>query len=466
MLKSLHMIYENAKAGVELNGMVTNWFNIGVGVRQGDPLSPTLFGLYINDIVDNIKNNSVGVTCPEFSLQCLLFADDLVLISESESDLQKMFDSVSDWCCKWRMKVNVNKSKIVHYRVKNQRETEYVFKLAGDAVEKVSSYKYLGLMLDYSLDFNVTAKLLGDSGGRALGSMINKFNSNKGLGYKTFTKMYDMMVCPILDYCACIWGFRDFDCVNKIQNRAIRYYLGVHKFAPNVGIIGEMGWVTRDICRKVDMIKFWNRMIQTDDNRLVKRVFNWDRRLCKKNWSSEICNICNELNLSLNFENTAHINPKLVKQMLFTNFQNIWKRNVCVIPKLRFYAMFKSVYETEDYVIHTSNRCIRSVLAQTRLGILPLSIETGRYLDIPIEYRFCLYCDDDCVESEIHFLLFCKKYNNLRFKLYDSVRQFYPLFDFQEPEEQVKILMSQSVIKFTASYLHNAYQLRKNATFV
>jgi hypothetical protein len=167
MLNSLRMIYSNANAGIELNGTVTNWFNIGVGVRQGDPLSPTLFGLYVNDLVDCIKDNSVGIHYPEFDVQCLLFADDLVLISESESDLQKMFDCVSEWCMKWRMKVNVNKSKVVHYRVKSHRETNFIFNMSGDVVEKVPSYKYLGLILDYSLDFNVTAKVLGDSGGRA-----------------------------------------------------------------------------------------------------------------------------------------------------------------------------------------------------------------------------------------------------------------------------------------------------------
>ena len=57
--------------------------------------------------------------------------------------------------------------------------------MSGKTVEKVSFYKYLGLILDYSLDFNTTAKVLGDSGGRALGAVINKFISNHGLGFNT-----------------------------------------------------------------------------------------------------------------------------------------------------------------------------------------------------------------------------------------------------------------------------------------
>jgi hypothetical protein len=106
------------------------------------------------------------------------------------------------------------------------------------------------------------------------------------------------------------------------------------------------------------------------------------------------------------------------------------------------------------------------VLTQIRLGILPLSIETGRYQDVPIEYRFCLYCNHNCIESEIHFLLYCDKYNDLRYDLFNVVGNNYPLIDLQEPEEQVMNLMSENVIKHTASFIYQAFQLRKLATYV
>ena len=466
LFKSLAMIYEDAKAGVELNGAITNWFGIKAGVRQGDPLSPTLFGLFINDLVDFVKESAEGIKTPEFSVQCLLFADDLVLISENESDLQKMLDSVDKWCSKWRMTVNVNKSKIVHYRGKDHMETGVVFKLAGNVVEKVSYYNYLGLILDYSLDFSKTAKVLGISGGRALGAIINKYISNKGLAYKTYTKMYDMMVCPILDYCACVWGYNQLEFLSTVQNRAIRFFLGVNKFAPNLGINGEVGWIPRNIARKVDMIKFWNRMIGTQPDRLLKKVFLWDKRLCKKNWSSEIKKLCFDLNLLYNFNNNVYINPHLVKERLCCNYMNQWKRQISVTPKLRFFDIFKVGYRSEHYVNTLTNRSHRSLLAQLRLGILPLRIETGRYEDIPIEYRFCLYCNQNCIESEFHFMLYCDKYNEIRYELFNNVRPEYPLIDIVEAEDQIKMLMSDNVIYHTATYICKAFDLRNSSTFV
>ena len=55
--------------------------------------------------------------------------------------------------------------------------------------------------------------------------------------------MYESGVMTVNNYAAEIWGFKDFHCCKKVQNRAMRYYLGVHKFAPIVGMQGDMGWL-------------------------------------------------------------------------------------------------------------------------------------------------------------------------------------------------------------------------------
>jgi hypothetical protein len=78
--------------------------------------------------------------------------------------------------------------QIVHYRVKNRGETDFVFTLAGDNVEKVVSYKYLGFILACSLDFSTTAKVLGE--------VINKFITNKGWDYLLLTKGWDTKHIP------------------------------------------------------------------------------------------------------------------------------------------------------------------------------------------------------------------------------------------------------------------------------
>ena len=72
--------------------------------------------------------------------------------------------------------------------------------------------------------------------------MISKIHSFKDVGFETYTKLYYSCVVPVTDYCSGVWGFRDFNKGDMIQNRAIRYFLGVHRFTPILAISGDMGW--------------------------------------------------------------------------------------------------------------------------------------------------------------------------------------------------------------------------------
>ena len=68
--------------------------------------------------------------------------------------------------------------------------------------------------------------------------------------------------------------------------------------------------------------------------------------------------------------------------MLSKNNQ-VWAESIQRKPKLRFYRKFKNEISTESYTLMNIDCVRRSHLAQLRLGILPLSIETGRFRGIP-----------------------------------------------------------------------------------
>ena len=117
------------------------------------------------------------------------------------------------------------------------------------------------------------------------------------------------------------------------------------------------------------------------------------------------------------------------KERLSSLMYEKWYTEIQTVPKLRFFNLFKENYETKWFVKCIQNRKKRSILAQFRYSILPLSIETGRFQDIPIEYRYCLFCDDNLIESEYHFILHCTFYNELRFDFFNRVRQIDFNFD-------------------------------------
>jgi hypothetical protein len=78
-------------------------------VRQGDTLSPTLFGLFINDLAIHIKGEKCGIKIGDEEVSILLYADDIVLLSSNQYYLQHQINELRKWCEKWRLLLNVEK---------------------------------------------------------------------------------------------------------------------------------------------------------------------------------------------------------------------------------------------------------------------------------------------------------------------------------------------------------------------
>ncbi len=155
------------------------------------------------------------------------------------------------------------------------------------------------MILDEHLDFQTTASTLSGAGSRALSGVISKFKQFRNVCFDTFTKLYNASVVPVLDYGAGVWGYKKLEVCDKIQQRACRYYLGVHQKAPLHAITGDIGWTSCVIRRHVEMIRLWNRLVNMEDSRITKRIFNWDYELLCNNWSSEVKHIVLKMKLCL-----------------------------------------------------------------------------------------------------------------------------------------------------------------------
>ncbi len=200
---AIESIYSSCLSTVYVNGYLTEKFPINLGVCQRDGLSSTHFGLYINDLAKALNASGQRIKLYEdLIIALLLYADDLAILAESKEDLQMLLNILEKWCKQWHMRVNIKKTKIVHFRTKTQSRTDFNFMFNNEIVECVYKYKYLGIILDKHLDFNITATVLTSSASRALGSIYNKFAKLKGLCFSTFIILYHLGVVPILGYCA------------------------------------------------------------------------------------------------------------------------------------------------------------------------------------------------------------------------------------------------------------------------
>ena len=467
LLSAIQCVYSNPIAKVSVNELKSDAFKLDSGVKQGDPLSPTLFGLFINDLVSDINELNMGIDISnDIVLSVLLYADDLAILTDSSDKLQNMINVLYNWCEKWQMKVNVKKTKIVHFRHKGLRETDKLFKYGNETIEVVDKYKYLGLVLDEYLNYNVTSNVLSESAGRALGSIQNKVYHLKGLDFKSYCKLFNVGVVPIMNYGAGIWGFKDYSKAENVQNRAIRFYLGVNNYSPKHAFKGDVGWVDDRVRRQIEMLRYWNRIVNMDNSRIEKKVFMMDKTICNKNWCAEIFSILSNLRLIDVFHNNSLVNIKDAERQLMELYKDNWEHQIQIIPKLRTYVQFKEQYECESYVYKVKERAHLSILAQFRFGILPLAVETGRYNDIPIEYRLCEFCSYNVLEDETHFMFYCSFYDDLRSILLLKIIEKCPEFYFLSLEEKYKLLMSNDFVKYTAQFLFDSYQRRRNKKYM
>ena len=163
-----------------MNSSFTDWFQCPIGVKQGDILSPTLFAIYINDLVAELKKTGCGIPIGLDLVCCLLYADDIVLLADDEAQLQALLNAVNSWCSKWRLEVNLLKTNVMHVRKFNSKRSEYAFKFEGEKVAYCDKYKYLGITINETLNFEQSVNDLCESGGRALANVITKMIKNGG----------------------------------------------------------------------------------------------------------------------------------------------------------------------------------------------------------------------------------------------------------------------------------------------
>ncbi len=147
-LKTLINMYTKTKCAVRMGNKTTQYFSCKKGVRQGDPLSPLLFNLYINGIFQQLaSNNCDPVTLDgEKQFSALAYADDIVLISTTKEGLQKALDITQKYCEDWKLQVNHKKTKCMTFTKGTQKE-KHIFTINGQALENVKDFKYLGIMI-------------------------------------------------------------------------------------------------------------------------------------------------------------------------------------------------------------------------------------------------------------------------------------------------------------------------------
>ncbi len=203
--KVLKSYYEKSLYAIKSNTGISPYFEANNGVKQGCNLSPTLSNIYQNDIHDIFDEDCCPVNLDGVDMNSLSWADDLVLMSTSQKGLQNCLDKLSLYCKKWGLKLNVAKTKFMIMSVGTVRNCGSL-KYEGNAIDYVTTYKYLGLQLSSNGRFNTMINDRCLKASRASFQMRHAISTTYNVSHQLALSIFDKQIYPILSYGCSIWG--------------------------------------------------------------------------------------------------------------------------------------------------------------------------------------------------------------------------------------------------------------------
>ena len=478
-VKLIKDMYDKTSQIIKINGKATRALQTHRGVRQGCVLSPQLFNIFLNDLPGIFNASCKPVKNGNTSLSCLMFADDIVLLSESKEGLQRCLNKLEAYADEWDMTVNKKKTKIMIIQNRGKAPS-LEFQYKGENLEVVNSYKYLGTIINRTGTFKLNDVYLKNKGLKARYAITRTIGIDCKVSLSI--KLFQQMVEPILLYnCEVaqayipatwdqdkfrkkMWDDRETD---KVLKGFLRSILGVNKKSVVVGLRGETGKFPLSLNIYTQVIKYWIRLLSTESTLLQEAHLDNVERIKKGQqcWLTPviyILKICGTDQIDImEICKNKHAFLKHIKDRLKELYQEEWKseRRNKIDGKLSFYWEVKRNFQFEGY-LDKIQRNDRKEITKLRLSAHKFPIEVMRYGKEEIERgeRKCTVCTRNEVGDEWHYLTKC---TNQAMK--DTREQFIHNVKLLQP--QLQKFDTNEVMKYSVT-MHDELLQMETALFV
>ena len=281
----------------------------------------------------NLVNSNIG---------SLLFADDLLVISESKEGLQNSINKLSDFCDNWQLTVNVKKNKktmVLQQRNINSNTSFINFK--GNMIQNVSEYKFLGSLIKSNGNLNPSLEDLAKKAQKVLCSIKSRVASLGNIPIKASNNLFDKLVQSVLTYNAEIsfmdsyltyyrakrraeisnkeidnFTFIDKTPCERIHLNFCKFTIGAKKTSSNIGVRAELGRLPMEHFIMTQSILYLARLHTDNVNPLLKETLILSKSLDSQgtySWFTFVKNITSDQNI---FDKTSNCkNLKEVKSL-------------------------------------------------------------------------------------------------------------------------------------------------------
>ncbi len=174
---------------------------------------PLLFALFVNDIEDHLLANGCSYVNIDnealdnyIKLLVLMYADDTILIADSDENLQKAIKCMETYSGTWKLIVNETKTKtevMIFGKTKVKKHLKFIYN--DVELELLHNFKYLGLIINFNGSFKLVITELKIQASRAMYALIGKCRK-LGLPIDLQLELFDRMIVPIMLYGWEVWG--------------------------------------------------------------------------------------------------------------------------------------------------------------------------------------------------------------------------------------------------------------------
>lgn len=443
MWHMLRALYGKVSNQAVAGGAVSASYELALGLKQGCVLSPLLFNVFIDDLIVEVKALKLGVSVGNVHVSLLLFADDIVLLAESEADLQRSLAAVESWCRRWRLELNASKSEVM---VVNGALAGTIT-CAGQPLKLVSQFRYLGLVLNDECDWSATIDHALTKAKKA-SHRLSRLLRLQILSVQTRLLLWNSLVRPILEYGAAIWWAdkKQLKALESVQLSALRIILDCKVGVDALAIRAELGSHTLQSRLDSYVLKYVGRIACMPSHRLVKQTAaspppvttarrrGW-RKVCDSllqqygltEGLSELHGKLAELDSPASFPLPLYKEWKQTVKEAVVTTENTAFRTQCAAKgfgkgKLGHYHKIKKTISREDYLNDTNHWASVKLKFLLRSGSLSLEVETGRRSRRDRADRVCRVCDSGEVEDELHFIFRCISLKDVQCGLWDALR--------------------------------------------